>query len=121
MSCFWDGILKATGSPLTPTALLKWFRAHNRPTTRVLWQGKPLSAAQVKENVAWIEATTHVGDGHLTSTCDPFLCLLTELYECDIVHLYMGHPVRYEFARSFRGRPIRTFRFQSDRGHFWAV
>ena len=121
MSCFWDGILKATQSPLTPDGLLRWFRAHNRPTVRVLWQGKPLSAQQIKENVEWINSTTAVGDGHLTSTCDPFLCLLTELHECDIVHMYIGTPIRYEFARSFRGRPIKTFRFKSDRGHFWAV
>ena len=127
MSCFWQGIL-ARLTPAerermgpTPARLKEWLRANNRPSHRCLWQGELRSEAEIREAEEWIRTDeSRVQDGHDTSTCDPYLCLLVELLAVDVVHAYMGTEIRYTFARGNPAVQVRTLRFRSDRGHFWA-
>jgi hypothetical protein len=126
MSCFWEGILSrlnpeehATMGP-GPAELKRYFKLHNRQARRCMWQGELLTDELLREMQTWIEDdATPVQQGHDTSTCDPWLCLLVELLGVDVVHEYMGSTVRYTFARTNRGQAIRTLRFASNRGHFW--
>ena len=60
-----------------------------------------MSPRQINENVAWISGDRDQAHaGHLTSCCDPYLCLLVELLDrTDVVHVYMGATVTYRTTR----------------------
>lgn len=132
MACFWNGIL----ARLTPTErrsmgpgpadLKRFLRSANRPSRRCRWQGQPRSEAEIAEAVAWIrDDTADVHGGHLTSSCDPYLCLLVELLGVDVVHMYNGARIVYQCDPPPQARPgtprRRTLRFGSTRSHFYAA
>ena len=128
MTCFWDGILthlrpderRHMGSDAA--GLKEYFARQNRLASRCMWQGSMMRPQQLQEHVSWIrDDTTPVSQGHDTSTCDPYLCLLVDLLGVDVVHNYAGSPIHYMFARVNRDTPVRTLRFRSNHGHFWAT
>ena len=127
MTCFWDGILHAMRPDERrhfgpgPGDLKAFMILHNRPATNCLWQHQPMRDQEHREHVEWIrDDTVPVANGHDTSTCDPYLCLLVELLGVDISHNYNGTPVSYTFKRTGR-LPVRVLRFCSNAAHFWAV
>ena len=127
MACFWNGILEAMLPEerlhFGPDAagLQRFLVRHNHATPHCIWQGQALRPEELRDHVVWIrDDTTPVSHGHDTSTCDPYLCLVVELLGVDIHHDYNGHHIRYTFRRNPR-TPVRTLKFRSDRGHFWAV
>ena len=122
MACFWQGILRTltpeerTSLGSTPDQLRASLKQRNRRPARCRWQGSVLSEQELGELETWIREDVHpTHDGHDTSTCDPYLCLLVELLCVDIEHNFNGHRVQY----SFSDRPARTLHFRSNRGHFW--
>lgn len=128
MACFWQGILerltpdeRQTCGP-GPNELKSYFKRANQPSRRCKWQGSLRTDNELREAVEWIRSdTAGVNQGHDTSTCDPYLCLLVELLGVDVVHHYCGSTIRYEFARGDTSVVPRTLVFRSDRGHFWAA
>lgn len=140
MTCFWDGILQALEADgnlraelqLTgPASLVACFKAKNtvpqRKTTdghvitSVLWQGQPISKAEMRENLKHVRDYEGPGDGHLTSACDPFLILLSHLTDRDVEHKLQApagkgtHTIRYRNVFNHSGR---AYRFSSNLGHF---
>ena len=126
MTCFWDGIisslkmddLKILGLEQRPSPKLLAYslKKNNRKTNSITWENMKLSENQLAENHIHISdyISESVNKGYLCSICDPFLCLLCELLECNITHFYLNNPMRYKYPGS-----IRTIEFKSDRGHFW--
>lgn len=135
MTCVWKGLLQALSPEFkqrhgvsSPLSLVRFcqsiasedlFERSGQPA--VLHQGKPLSRKMIEESVEWIREydASGIGNGHLMSTCDPFLLLLVAHCSCSIEHIYnKRHRVLYE-------SPFNHARlwlvFQSDGGHFWFV
>ena len=84
-------------------------------------QGIPVTEKQVSEAIEWILSynVNGIQGGHLTSSCDPFLLLLTAYCDCSMEHkLYGGHTVVYE--NPFNHSRL-WLKFASDKGHFWFV
>lgn len=126
MTCFWDGIissldkddLKILGLKSNPSQeqLAKKLMEKNIKTTSILWQNKQLSDNELAENYIHIADYTHwsLHQGYLCSTCDPFLCLISELLMINIDHTYLDNTIHYKHPLS-----VKTVRYKSDRGHFW--
>ena len=134
MSCFWDSIIaKSPGGPHaarpSPAELIQTMKTWNRATPHVRWQGAALTPQQQREHGV---GPRHRRPGgrrrYLTSTMDPFLCLLCEMLQTSIENDYNGARIRYDFSpcgdplccdpvKAGRSPPLR---FRNDRGHMWA-
>ena len=66
-----------------------------------------------REHILSFDSTT-INRGYDCSTCDPFLLLISELFEVDISHDYNGNIISYKSILNNTGR---CFKFKSDRGH----
>lgn len=137
MACFWKGILEALSPDFkkrhainNPSTLLQFFKRINspdiyfrtvngRPHPVVHHQGKPLSQNQIIENIQWVGEyeTSKVTSGHLTSTCDPFLLLLSCYCDCCVEHLY-NQRFKVMYTNLFNHSGLCLV-FHSDKGHFW--
>ena len=125
MSCFWDGIgnfitkreFKKLGfkKKPTPDRLIQFFKNNNRIVTKVKWNGEDLSEKQQKENYDHVKFCRKQ-DGYLCGSCDPFLCLICELFEVSIVHKYNRNILEY----TYDGKSKRTITVHSNDSHFWA-
>jgi hypothetical protein len=128
MSCFWDGILRSlelqdfyylrAPKPLTARQLANFLKNHNRLTTGIRCNDRiPLRAPQLQENFDAIAQFDVDGiyEGYLCSTSDPFLCLVSFLFDVEIQHDFNGVTITY----STESRPRRIIRYRSDSNHFW--
>ena len=122
MSCFWKSILGACRkhqllwkNVSNVNDICKTIISLNRLTSTVTVNEEPLTKQQQKENFEAVKNynVSGINNGHLTSTCDYFLCLVAELTNSTIIHNFNGTVITY-FAGS-----ESTIRFQSDLGHFW--
>ena len=136
MSCFWKGIIqaltpefKAKHNIRDPASLLQFFKKINQPTVFFRQDAQPviehqstvLTQTQLLENMRWVSEydSAQLASGHYTSTCDPFLILLTCFCDCSVEHLYnKEHKIVYNNLFNHSGLWLI---FQSDRGHFWFV
>lgn len=130
MTCFWDGIFafltieeRRQFSINNPESLVRFFATHNQITNNCIWQGSLLPAKTLRENFDWVAhecqrlltTPSKLYEGHDTSTCDPFLCLLVQLFHANITHNYNGCVLTY----SYYGGAHRQVIFASNNGHFW--
>ena len=124
MSCFWDALIHRLSEynriprPITPFELANFLKSKNRKTCGVLGQGEQLSKKQMVENFEHIQRfdPRSVNNGYDCSTCDPFLLLVSEVFQVNIQHNYMGHPVKY--TRRCTCHTFPTLTFASSRYHF---
>ena len=140
MTCFWDGILNALKdddwsyiqmNPIIPPklrppsntrnvrAFIAWLKniaaALHHDIIPISWQSKVLTSkfcTEVFESITNYDING-IGGGHLTSCCDPFMCLICYIFRVCIEHNYNGHMVIYNI-NDFR----KKIYFQSDIGHF---
>ena len=98
-------------------SLIDCLKKKNKNTNRVTWQNQPIRTQQIEENKEHIRLYNSccAPNGYLCSTCDPFIILLCELLEIDIVHNYLGNNIMYKNTHKSKG----TVYFKSNRGHFW--
>ena len=127
MTCFWDGILTAIDDNLfqkvlgKPKCMVKCFitelKMHNKQTQNVLWNGSPLINQQLEENFQAVNEFNINGiyGGYDCSTFDPFLFLVSEIFNVDIIHNFNGAIINYNNINNIHGK----ISFASDRGHFW--
>ena len=128
MTCFWDGILHHLKeedfqrvfqiSKPNNKIFVKLLKDNLRKTKNIKWNGESLTDQQLKENFAHIKDfdENSIQGGYLCSTCDPFLFLVSELFNVNINHNYCGYLMKYTNTQ-----PIKTLNFKSNRGHFSAV
>jgi len=99
----------------SPLSLIKALQRHNITTRGIRHNGILLSRRQQCENFAWIKNYEETGnDGHLTSCCDPFLCLLAYRLKWSIKIDYQNKVNVIEASDVFS----RVVNFKASRTHF---
>jgi hypothetical protein len=134
MTCFWDSIRSKlalqdinrvlnqntgiTYIDMSNTTLITLLKKNNVKTTKVMWNNETLSDNLLNENLAWINQydISCINQGHLTSSCDPFLLLISQLFVVNITHNYNNTIINYVNTTNNNGF-VLTFSSNSD--HFW--
>ena len=130
MTCFWDGILNGLQktdlnlydiSNKNKEAFITFLKSKNSHELfkKVRWNGFLLKEQEIKEHIEMIKNYNIKGiyNGHLTSTCDGFLLLITSLFKLNINHRYLSCLIRYKYDGNSRG----IMNVSSNRGHFQFV
>jgi hypothetical protein len=127
MTCFWDGILQALDTSdfqvvgcnnrLNRQQLINLLKTKNVEIQDVTWNGKKLTQQEMKEHYKAIKDynISNIHQGHLCSSCDSFLLLISQLFNVNIKHLYLNVNIEYKNQKVQR----KTLEFASNRGHFW--
>ncbi len=127
MSCFWDTLLKNIKkeditnilhiSSHTPLDFCSALQINNCKTDNVLWNGNGLKKQQLDENYEHIKdyKTNTIRSGYDCSICDPFLLLITELLQVEIIHYYNSVMVQYTNKEEIKYK----ITIHSDKGHMW--
>jgi hypothetical protein len=125
MTCFWDSIVGSLDSEdllilghhrrIPATVLVATLKSKNT-LTKTLWQGEPLRDQERREHYQAIREydPAKIRHGHLTSTCDSFLLLLSHLLRVNVRHRFLNTTISYTTV----GTPRKTLKFSSNRGHF---
>ena len=127
MSCFWDTLInrlkKEDISKLlnitdyTPKVFSNALKNENKKIENVLWNGNTLSEKEKIENFEHIKEydINTIKNGYLCSTCDPFLILLSEIFQIKIIHHYDGVIINYENQLKINNE----ITIHSNKGHMW--
>ena len=127
MSCFWDTLLSrikkddiqtilSLHNP-TPKDFANTLKNKNIPTDNVLWMGEEITQQMKEENIEHIEGydSSTIPNGYLCSTCDPFLLLITELFQLAIIHHYNKTIINYQHKTNIK----YTITIHNNKGHMW--
>jgi hypothetical protein len=128
MSCFWVGLQakvpRIAEMAKSPDDVLSLLQRKNQLCTDVTWQGERLSPTALLENFCSVRDYTEnghrTGGGHLTSACDPFLLLVSQVFRCDIDFRFVNTniQIRYVGADTGTGTGIPIYKFNSSSSHF---
>ena len=129
MACFWISLTKLILHPklaikrekfnlnnnLQPINVIKFLKEKNMLTPNTLWEGFCLTEKQQQENIEHIKEydIKDINLGYLCSVCDPFIILITELFEITIKHTYLQKKITYSNSK----KSLHTFHLSSNRGH----
>ena len=125
MTCFWDGIIssldnfkiiKLDNTP-RPIEFVKALQKLNKKCKNVSWNNKKLTIKEQNEMYVWVKSynINNLNRGYYCSICDAFLCLVCELFNVHIDHLYLHKTMKY---RNTNNRTRKLLTFKSNRGHF---
>lgn len=133
MTCFWDGLLsKITigeiNKALSPECqfitisrekFIMLLVENCTTTYNVTWNSSFIPEQEMRENMEWIRGYNirQIIQGHQCSSCDPFLLLICQLFNVNIIHNYNGHIIKYVNIKEINRK--KTLNFESDSGHFW--
>ena len=128
--CFWNGILcklndedyKFANFYFNKTkdnraiSLIEQLKSKNLKTNKIQWQNTLLSKKELEENFEHVQNFNikSINKGYDCSSCDPFLLLITEIFQLEIIHQYCGNNISYK-----ADKPRKKILFYSNRGHFW--
>ena len=128
MTCFWKGILDCLvindferfnlHKKPTELGLVQCLKAQNKVCMDIICTNENITkqfAEECYEAVKCFDETS-INSGYLCSTCDPFLILVSELFEINIYHRYNCSDIRY-----INGKAKKTIYVTSNRGHFQKV
>lgn len=131
MTCFWTGVVSALRSddvlllgggenPLLLQDLPAFIRrlqdAAITADFDIRWQSTQLTLLEIQEQKEAIKDynISNIGHGHWTSSCDPFLCLLSDLLQVKIEFRYLNHMIVFESNKPSR----KTLQFAASASHF---
>jgi hypothetical protein len=131
MTCFWDGLIAS----LTNDDFKNVLKINKRPranefatllkkhalvTNDVTWMNKKLKHQEKKENLQRIKELdiNKIRQGYDCSACDPFLLLISQLFNVNIIHNYNGVTIKYNYIKP-NIKLKKTLKYGSNRGHFW--
>ena len=130
MSCFWNGILHQLRIHFSEflkkeeikniKELIIFLQSKNTKNINVKWNNIPsFTEKQLEENYIHIKEYNikSVYNGYLCSTCDPFLILISEILNVDIIHNYCGSIINYININNNK-KKNKILRFHSNRSHF---
>ena len=130
MSCFWDSLINTiniqdfkyylnynNNNKPNPQFFANLLKQNNMKTSNIVWNNIALTEKQLDENYEAVNCydTNTVNNGYFCSTFEPFLFLVSELFEVSIQHNYNGNNQFYENKKKTR----HIFRFSSNTGHFY--
>jgi hypothetical protein len=110
--------------------LIQLLMKYNRKCNNVQWNGEKLGEKLIEESFAHVndflknnssnnagssDINAIVTGGYLCGICDPFLILISELFDLGIEHGYLKEVMKYTLVK---GGERRVLRFTSDQGHF---
>ena len=118
MSCFWDTLLKNINNYQSINEFIDFLKEKNKLTRNVLWNNLKLSETQYKENFNHIKDFNKntIQNGYDCSSCDPFLLLICELFEIEIIHHFNGTIINYKYKNP-KDKKIITI--HNNMGHMW--
>jgi hypothetical protein len=106
--------LKAFKKKVTPDTFVSYLKMNNTKTNNIIVNDELLTDKLLEENFNTIKNydIKNIRNGYLCSTCDPFLLLVCELFECSIWNNYCSSVIKYE-------HPSPKFRMyiSNDDGH----
>ena len=131
MTCFWNAIISRLNKedydllkvrPIRRSVTdIKFFIHHLKLKVKdsdfdIKWQNKNLNKQEKEELKVFIKDYNidGINKGHLTSSCDPFLCLLTDLLKCRIEFNYRKNMIIFESNKLIR----KVIRFNGSSNHF---
>ena len=126
MTCFWNGILKSLKKEdfdfigydmiTDPLHFIHFLKKNKKNMTNIKWQGSYIKEKEIDEYIQWIDCydINNIYNGHLTSVCDPFLLLISELFCVNIIHYYNDIEIHYNNMKKTR----KTLIFSSSDSHF---
>lgn len=131
MTCFWNGIIQHLNKEDLELINYKHnkhdiqqFIIHLKTLSQnnsfnITWQNQNLTNQEKQELKTFIQEYNikNINQGHLTSSCDPFLCLLADTLKCKIEFNYCNHKILFQSKDQVR----KTFKFKANRGHFSRV
>jgi hypothetical protein len=108
MTCVWDSIIR--GIPIEcfrsynfaikPDAMtfVKFLKNNNKKVSFITVNDQDIKNKEREENYKAVKELNikTVNQGYFTSSKDPFLILICELFRCSIYHNYRGHLIKYE-------------------------
>ena len=127
MSCFWDTLLNRINKEdiqtilslhnPTPKDFANALKQTNSKTDNVLWNMKELSSQEKNDNIDHVKEydSNTITNGYLCSTCDPFLLLITELFQIEILHHYNNTIINYKHQLENK----YTITIHNNKGHMW--
>jgi len=123
MSCFFDSItaslnideLRFLNCKRYSLDVIIKLKLLNRLTPNVTWQNTMLTNQLQKENYEHIQNYKEdtFRNGYYTSSCDPFLLLLSELFRWNIIFYYCNNIINIK-----HNNPLRTVKFRASSSHF---
>ena len=125
MTCFWDGVIASLDQndfafigeiKSNVVEFIKMLKRRSIKMENVMWQNKIIKGQELDEHLVAITEYNIQGirSGHLTSVCDSFLLLVSELFCVDIHHRYMNTNIIYKNRKNSR----KQLTFSSTGGHF---
>lgn len=131
MTCFWDGILQ--GLDDEDYNILSIKRERNKHimihklinsfkniidthSINIRWQNDNLLKSEINEIKEAVKNydIKKINQGHFTSSCDPFLCILSSFLKYKIHFNYVNHNIVFEPVQHIK----KEIYFKASRGHF---
>ena len=125
MSCFWDTLIKNIKredlkkilnlNTSNPTEFAELLKKNNIKTKNVMWNDIKITDKQLEENYNHIKDynSSSIKNGYDCSTFDPFLILISEIFNISINHNYLGNSIKYTNNHNY------TINITSNKGHMW--
>lgn len=126
MTCFWDALRAKLHikKKMNNSQFIDYLKESNKKQTAVLWNNSKLSKKQFEENYEHIRGfdKNTIRNGYDCSICDPFLILICDIYNVNIIHNYNGHKMIYtnckNECKNTGTNNCNTLSFKSNTGHF---
>ena len=118
MSCFWDTLLQKLNSNKfnSNKDLILFLKNNNCKKKNVLWNNTDLLDLQYIENFNHIKDFNEdlINNGYDCSSCDPFLLLICELFELEIINHFNNTIINYKH-KNYK----KNIKINNDKGHMW--
>ena len=114
MTCVFKALIRGLGLCMSPAHFVQKVQDENRLTPTITWNKQSLTQQQQEENFDSVAALDLrlLRQGYDTSSCDPLLFLVAELFEVNIHHEFQGIVFLYENKKSHP-----TIRLSSSNDH----
>ncbi len=132
MTCFWTGIINSLTKEdyeilkIKPIdrrkiqdmqrLIIHFKKLSTKADLKIKWQNTELKDYEIKELKIFIKEYDEkkIAQGHLTSSCDPFLCLLCDILKWKIIFMYCRNKIVFEPLTEVR----KEICFRGSKGHF---
>jgi hypothetical protein len=133
MTCFWDGLISALGDKqiseilnvkikkksIKPIKFVEKLKENNKMTENVTWNEQKLTEQEMKENYERVKEldTDIINKGYLCAASDPFLFLVCELFEINIIFNMNGTVFKYINKKV--NNPDYAIKLESNKRHLY--